>query len=277
MAVPAIYPAAAQRPVSYAGSVGTFSATPLGWILHVVVGDGSPWGTFEHAPAGSRRFSHLWVAKTGAVEQYQRLDRISWAQAAGNSTYWSVETEGFSTEPLTDAQLDALAAWHAWCGAADQVANAPGQRGIGTHEMGGAAWGGHACPGPIRAAQRAEIIRRSRGGDVATPAEVWGYQVGADREPDGSRTTEAQVMQRLNHLLILSGFTADTAAALAKISAQSAANGNALSAMSAKLSEPVTVTLDQEQLQALADTLTAQLGPQITKDVLDGLAARLQA
>lgn len=164
---------AAWRPVKYVGEADRFEAEPLGWILHVVVGNGSPWGTFERAPAGSRRFSHLWISKTGQIEQYQRLDYESWAQSGGNGKYWSVETEGFPTEPLTDAQLNALAAWHVKSGTVDAVVNRVGARGIGTHVMGGAAWGNHSCPGLIRASQRGEILERARvirGLAPATPA-----------------------------------------------------------------------------------------------------------
>jgi hypothetical protein len=205
--IPAYYPPATQRPVSYAAAAGMLDQQPRGWVLHVVVGNGSPWGTFESATPPSRRFSHLWVAKTGAVEQYTPLSRKSWAQAAGNPWWWSVETEGMPSEALTDAQLDALAAWHVWCGAVDRIAGpedtlggAPGQ-GIGTHEMGGAAWGGHACPGPIRAGQRAEILRRvaalRSGGHVAfTPTDLapvwkvgWGDETAEGRLADAAHGT----------------------------------------------------------------------------------------
>jgi hypothetical protein len=119
---------------------------------------------FAGLPAGSRRFSHLWVGKDGRVEQYGDLRKISWAQADGNSQWWSVETAGFPGEPLTEAQLNALATWHRWCGAPDIVCNTVAGGGIGTHSMGGAAWGGHECPGKIRAGQRAEIIRLAKAG-----------------------------------------------------------------------------------------------------------------
>lgn len=172
----AYYPGAIWEPVSYIGQASLMSAGSLGWVEHVVVGNGDPHDLFEHAPAGNRRFSHLWVAKSGQVRQFQDLRHDSWAQVAGNDSYWSVETEGFPGEPLTDAQLDALARWHIWSGTADAIATTPGQPGIGTHEMGGAAWGGHACPGPIRAAQRTEILRRAAalrtGGDMPTPADI---------------------------------------------------------------------------------------------------------
>jgi len=152
-----LYGAALWRPIPYVDE-----APPMreyrGWILHVVVGDGSPYNYFCGLPKGKRAFSHLWVAKNGRIEQYQRLNRQSWAQASGNPYWWSVETEGKPDEPLTKAQIRSLAAWHVWCGAKDAVTNKTTGRGIGTHSMGGARWGGHECPGRIRAGQRADII-----------------------------------------------------------------------------------------------------------------------
>jgi hypothetical protein len=161
MIFPARYPRATWRPVSYTHEADD-DADFHGWILHVVCGYGSPWSTFEHARRPNRRFSHLWFGKRGQVEQYAPLNRQSWAQAAGNPLYISCETEGQPDEQLTGPQINALALWHAWSQTDDVVATRPGQRGIGTHEMGGAAYGGHACPGPIRAGQRAEIIRRAQ-------------------------------------------------------------------------------------------------------------------
>lgn len=142
-------PGAVWRPVTYAADSGTFTApNPLGWVLHVVVGNGSPWGTFENAPSGSRRFSTGWVAKDGTGEQYTELTSKPWAQAAGNTQYWAFETEGFPSEPLTAAQIDTLARWHNHLGAPDHIADTPGQPGIGVHYMGGQLWGGHTCPDP---------------------------------------------------------------------------------------------------------------------------------
>lgn len=175
-------PGATWRPVSYANASGTFTApNPLGWILHVVVGNGSPWGTFEHAPAGSRRFSTGWVAKDGAGEQYTELTSKPWAQAAGNGQYWAFETEGYPTEPLTAAQIDTLARWHNHLGAPDHIADTPGQPGIGVHYMGGQLWGGHPCPDPApgagpRSHQRQAILDRAKAlrGTTSTPARPKG-------------------------------------------------------------------------------------------------------
>ena len=67
-------PGAVWRPVSYRADAGKFTTPPLGYIVHVVVGNGSPWRTFQTAVSPYRRFSHGWVAKDGTSEQYQTLD-----------------------------------------------------------------------------------------------------------------------------------------------------------------------------------------------------------
>jgi hypothetical protein len=155
------FPGAEWRPIPYRGkAVGMLEYR--GWVLHVVVGDGSPYQYFCDLPKGKRAFSHLWVAKDGRVEQYQKLDRASWAQAEGNPYWWSLETAGDPDEPLTDEQIKTLARWHVWCGAKDQLASSPNGRGIGTHSMGGLDWGAHDCPGKIRAAQRKDIIAEAK-------------------------------------------------------------------------------------------------------------------
>jgi hypothetical protein len=158
-------PGAVRKPIAYRNDAGNFAAAPLGWILHVVVGNGSPYGIFKNAVPPYRRFSHFWVSKLGVIEQYAETSNKSWAQGGGNTSYWSVETEGFPSEPLNAAQIVALAAIHKFLGADDAIAHSPGQRGIGTHYMGGSAWGGHSCPDPEnhegdgpRSLQRDDII-----------------------------------------------------------------------------------------------------------------------
>lgn len=146
------------RGVSYRGEAPLFRYPPWGWILHVQQGDGSPVGHFESLRPPNRAFSHLWVGKSGQMEQYQSLDRVAWHAGDGNARYWGVETEGFTTQALTRAQIVSLGRIHNALGARDSIAALPGQVGIGTHSMGGAAYGGHACPGPVRAGQRLAVI-----------------------------------------------------------------------------------------------------------------------
>lgn len=165
--IPAYYPPATRFLVPWnyqtedgADRVPLFPSKPDSWVLHSAEGNNSlRWfGDLKK----NLRFSHLWFGKKGEIEQYGDLRRISWTQREGNFWGWSAETEGYATEPLTEAQIEALAQWHVWCRASDDRANRPSQHGIGTHSMGGASWGGHACPGPIRSAQRAKIVTRAR-------------------------------------------------------------------------------------------------------------------
>lgn len=153
-----IFPGARYRPVPFTGKTGTMSVNCRGWILHVVEGNGSPWLYFATRPPGERKVSTGWVSKTGVVEQYIPATDKPWAQGAGNGSWHAWETEGFAHEPLTGMQIAALARIHIWHGAPDRIATSPDDRGIGTHAMGGAAWGRHSCPGTRRAAQRADIL-----------------------------------------------------------------------------------------------------------------------
>lgn len=155
-----LYPGAVARIVPFP-TPGAFQS--LGLILHVQQGDNSPYGWFANPSNGA--VSHWWISKTGLVEQYLDADCKSWAQMQGNATYHSAETEGFATEPLTDAQVGALAQLYRWgmetFGWALQLSDAPGTRGFGWHGMGGATWGGHyGCPGDLRKAQRADVLAR---------------------------------------------------------------------------------------------------------------------
>jgi hypothetical protein len=147
----------------------------LGLILHVQAGNGELSGWFSNPAAQAS--STFWVSKTGEVYQYMEAGTDkSWAQAAGNGQYDSVETEGQPTEALTDAQVAALARLVRWeheqFGMPLTVINTPGQSGFGWHGMGGAAWGGHTgCPGDLRRAQMPRILALAQEGDTATKTQ----------------------------------------------------------------------------------------------------------
>lgn len=267
------WPDATWRPVTYAPVARTFTAPPLGWILHVTVSNGSPWSGFETAPMGKRRFSHLWVAKDGRAEQYAELDHDSWAQGDGNDLYYSVETEGYTDEPLTLAQIETLARFHVWSGTPDHLANTPGEPGIGTHQMGGAAWGGHTCPDPAmglpgpRSKQRstilatAQAIRATGGPDMpltTTDADLvvtrlLNAVVGDPTQPGSVKVAVA--LQRAGN-------------ALPDLQAKAAA----LAAQITALPTGGTATVDTA---ALAATLIDTLGPTLAGKVADELATRL--
>jgi hypothetical protein len=154
-------PGAVLRPV--ANTAGDRMTAQLGLILHVQEGNGLAGllATFNNPAAQAS--ATWWVGKDGTLVQLADDPHIRmWAQGSGNWSYCSVETEGYTTEPLTAAQvatLGRLYAWgHAQLGWPLQLAEAPGGSGLGTHAMGGAAWGGHPCPGPIRITQRSAIL-----------------------------------------------------------------------------------------------------------------------
>jgi hypothetical protein len=246
------WPEAARRPVRWAGATHPWAARPLGWVLHVVVGDGSPWATFDRSTPPNRRFSHWWVAKDGRAEQYAPSSVASWAQGGGNGTYWSVETEGMPGQPLTDAQVATLARLHRWLGVADRIAASPVEVGISCHFVGGQAWGGHTCPDPApgagpRSHQRADIIRRAQTGDddMPTADEVAAAVVDKWLAIEFGNRTIGQVI----------GQTSLDAAAAAKNTAVSSTAG-----------------LDPA---AVATAIITQLGPVIGAAVADELSRRL--
>ena len=155
------YPNAAWHPSPNHG--GSLSRS-LGLILHVEQGS-EPGTVGWFCNPTSQASSHFGVGKDGHVDQFVDTDLRSWAQVAGNADYWSVETEGFATDLLTDPQVQAIADLYRWLQHLPtaqfdyQLAETPGQPGFGWHGMGGAAWGGHVdCPGPLRKAQRARIL-----------------------------------------------------------------------------------------------------------------------
>jgi hypothetical protein len=178
------------KPVRNRTTGGLVGARTLGLILHVQAGDGALSGWFNNPTAQAS--STWWAGKAGAREQYGNPDTDKfWAQAAGNTTYHSIETEGQPSQPLTPAQIETVAVAYAWghtrYGWPFRLAEKPGETGLGWHGMGGKAWGGHTgCPGDLRKAQRSQILARAQqiaGGttapqedDMPTPAELWGYK-----------------------------------------------------------------------------------------------------
>lgn len=152
-------PEATHYPITAHG-YGPFRAGKfLGLVLH----DNESNGRLESFFANSQDVTpNFQVYKTGEIVQYLPLDWQPWCQAAGNQTYAAVETEGYSTEALNAAQTASLAvvvkAYHDHMGMPLTSADSPGVTGFGVHYMGGQAWGGHSCPGPIRAGQRPAIL-----------------------------------------------------------------------------------------------------------------------
>lgn len=189
------------RLVPFAKEAAPFASVPLGWVMHVQQGVNSPYGWFAGLKSPNRVFSHFWISKTGKCEQYGHLNRVSWAQGAGNGTYYSVEFAGYVGEKLTSAQILTGARLHLFLKTRDAIANIPGSKGVGKHSMGGNAWGHPSCPGPLRAAQRGDIIalaRDLRGGTTSADRLRSPFPGMLRRGSKGANVTTLQV--RLNRL-----------------------------------------------------------------------------
>jgi hypothetical protein len=129
-------------------------------------GSGSLFNRFDN-PA-TEVSSTWWVSQAGTIEQYVDANLIAWGQAAGNGTYNSVETEGWTYTALTEVQINALARLYRWghdtLGWPYAPADTPGERGYGWHGMGGVAWGNHPnCPGDLRKNARTTILQLASG------------------------------------------------------------------------------------------------------------------
>lgn len=161
----------------------------LGVCLHVNVDENGTSDDFWRNNAGQVT-PNFQVYKDGSVHQILPLNWQPWCQVNGNFNYAAIETAGMPGEPMTAAQLDAIArimvAYHRRMGAALVVTDVPGQRGFITHAAGGVNWGGHSCPGPgPRAGQRAVILKRALA-IIAQPApQPVPSPSGGDHKPVG--------------------------------------------------------------------------------------------
>jgi hypothetical protein len=178
---------------------GPFGAF-YGVVLHVNVDEhGTPdsfWGNGNRGQV----CPNFQVYKDGSIHQMLPLDWQPWCQVDGNFHYAAIETAGLPNEPLTDAQLTACArivrAYHEQMGMPLRVANTPGEHGLGIHSMGGLAWGGHSCPGTIRAGQRKTILARAATSTAPKGDDVSAQDViDALKSPEGQRLVQQAVWQ----------------------------------------------------------------------------------
>jgi len=168
------------------GSEG--SGAMMGVIMHTMVGN-LP-GTIEVFNDSAKQVSaYFGIAQDGSVHQFGPIGKgwVAWAEMNGNSAWYSIEhaDNGNTHNPLTDAQLAASAqlveVLSRFAGFPLQVTDSVSEKGYGTHEMGGGAWGGHTCPNPgPRAAQRYDIIKLAKairadggGGDGGRAQVTW--------------------------------------------------------------------------------------------------------
>jgi hypothetical protein len=170
------------------GTPGGGSPQMMGVIMHTMVTDLPEADAWFNNPVSSVS-AFFGIAQDGHVKQWGPvgLNWEAWAQRAGNAAWYSIEhaDHGNTETPLTGAQVIASAqlveCLSAFAGFPLQVTDSPDVKGYGTHVMGGAAWGGHTCPGPgPRAGQRQAIIdlaRHIRAGTEPPPPDVDGVVV----------------------------------------------------------------------------------------------------
>ena len=147
------------------GQLGVTGAMQ-GVLMHTMVG--TLTGTIASFNDPHRQASaHFGIGMDGRVHQWGPLGKgwEAWHAMAANLTWYGIEHEdgGDQHRPLTAAQITASAQvvelLSRFAVFPLQVTDDIHGRGYGTHVMGGAAWGGHTCPGPgPRAGQRADII-----------------------------------------------------------------------------------------------------------------------
>jgi hypothetical protein len=149
----------------------------MGLISHTMVGNlpGTD-NLFTPGPQGNGNSAHFGTAQDGTVIQWVPLGVVAFHAIDANDSFYAVENadNGDPNNPYTDAQLSRIAQILELTSRAKfgrftmQVTDSPNKEGLGTHAMGGAAFGGHSCPdapnGPnhTRSRARAEIVRRAK-------------------------------------------------------------------------------------------------------------------
>lgn len=134
-------------------------------IMHIMQGTLAGTDAWFHNPAAMVS-AHFGVGKDGKIIQWVDTDSMAWHAAAANGYSVGVEHEGFSGNPLTDAQLDAdidLFSWlhENYSDIALWINTRPFTgHGLSWHGLGGVEWGNHPdCPGLAIVHQLPDIIR----------------------------------------------------------------------------------------------------------------------
>ncbi|WP_062077658.1 peptidoglycan recognition protein family protein [Demequina globuliformis] len=111
------YPGAIWKPIDAKYLPGRKLVTHNRVNLHVAVSEASSLHGYFNGPG--KPSSHMYLRKDGVFEQYVDTDYMAEADLEGNDATISVETQGgvknANGEPWTDAQVEALAEFYAWC------------------------------------------------------------------------------------------------------------------------------------------------------------------
>ena len=164
-----------RRPGFHGGLLPTSAV--MGLISHTMVNNlADADALFTPGPRGDGDSAHFGTAQDGTVFQWVQLGVIAEHAKAANDHWYAVENadDKNPNNPYTDAQLSRIAqileltSRPEYGHFALQVTDSPNKEGLGTHNMGGAAWGGHSCPDAqihpnhTRSLARPEIVRRAK-------------------------------------------------------------------------------------------------------------------
>jgi hypothetical protein len=213
------------------------SGAMMGVVMHTMVGNLQPTTVDLFNSSTAAVSAHFGIAQDGSVWQFGPIGKgwIAWAEMAGNETWYSIEhaDDGDTANPLTDAQLVASAqlveVLSRFAGFPLQVTDSVEVKGYGTHVMGGAAWGGHTCPGPgPRAGQRYQIISQAkaiRAGQIpwTSDGSLSLNQLAAQLNTDASSILQMTVITN-------GAFASDTAAYIDAVFAGTTSAGAAMPA-----------------------------------------------
>ena len=203
------------------------SGAMQGVVMHTMVGN-LPGCIAVFNESSYQASAHFGIDQQGLIHQFGPIGKgwISWAQVAGNLTWYSIEhaDNGNPDNPLTEAQIAASAQLvemlSAFAGFPLQVTNSVSGTGYGTHFMGGVAWGNHTCPDlppqHVRSMQRQAIINLAveirKGTPPPPPWPVQALTLAETIEKDtatligllqpGSALTEAQAIQTQAEALV---------------------------------------------------------------------------
>jgi hypothetical protein len=131
---------------------------------------GSQMGTdsWFRKPA-AQASAHFGVARDGSCIQWVGTGNQAWHNCGGCPYSIGIETEGYTTSALTNAQVQKIGNLFNWAarehaGVREWLNTRPfSGSGLSWHGAGGSAWCGHyGCPGNLRRAQLDDIVRVAR-------------------------------------------------------------------------------------------------------------------
>lgn len=183
------------------GTPSGFAEPAWGVAIHTEVGyEHNVIAEFNNPKAEASAF--ISIGMDGHIHQYGPIGKgwKAWTQSAGNARYRGAENEdhGNVHNKLTAAQLASLGAFVEVCSRKDgfpiaATDNPNGGKGVIFHSDGGAAWGGHDCPGATRRAQRPQVLAKARAiraGQKVTGLKLPATQVEALAHAVHVRTTK---------------------------------------------------------------------------------------